>query len=328
MKNPWFEWGAIILLTGALLTGCMTSAASRQPSAADDPAATPNVYYYYTQAQLLRSQGEHQAALELMHKAMALDPDSSLLKRETAVLYLQLKDNDAALAILEDLIADHPDDVEALNLIGRLFQSRKQNDEAKAVYAQILAQDPHNEDIYLLLGNLYMADEQWEEAHGIFTQFVEYFPDAYAGYFFLGKIYRQKNNPMAAEKAFRRSLEIEPELEGARFEIPTRYRHFREVVVRYARWDLSRVDLVDPHGGTILAPIYPLDRSANADGHRASLEPQENDTPAGDSDSDDSEPADNELPPLLKRILDEYSASGLPPAYLPKKPDPKKGNES
>jgi hypothetical protein len=31
-----------------------------------------------------------------------------------------------------------------------------------------------------------------------------------------------------------------------------------------------------------------------------------------------------ELPPLLKRILDEYSATGLPPAYLPKNPpDPK-----
>ena len=35
-------------------------------------------------------------------------------------------------------------------------------------------------------------------------------------------------------------------LEGVRFEIPARYRHFRDVSVRYARWDLSRVDLVDP----------------------------------------------------------------------------------
>ncbi|HJS95595.1 MAG TPA: DDE-type integrase/transposase/recombinase, partial [Solirubrobacteraceae bacterium] len=34
-------------------------------------------------------------------------------------------------------------------------------------------------------------------------------------------------------------------LEGVRFEIPARYRHFREVAVRYARWDLGRVDLVD-----------------------------------------------------------------------------------
>ena len=59
MKNPWFERGAIIVLIGALLTGCMTTNAGKQPSAVDDPAAAPNVYYYYTQAQLLRSRGDH-----------------------------------------------------------------------------------------------------------------------------------------------------------------------------------------------------------------------------------------------------------------------------
>src|ERR1700722_16180049 len=55
-------------------------------------------------------------------------------------------------------------------------------------------------------------------------------------------------------------------LEGVRFEIPARYRHFREVSVRYARWDLGRVDLVDKRSGTILAPIYPLDETDIADG--------------------------------------------------------------
>lgn len=34
-------------------------------------------------------------------------------------------------------------------------------------------------------------------------------------------------------------------LEGQRFELPSRYRHLSEVHLRYARWDLSRVDLVD-----------------------------------------------------------------------------------
>ena len=46
-------------------------------------------------------------------------------------------------------------------------------------------------------------------------------------------------------------------LEGVRFEIPARYRHFREVTVRYARWDLGRVDLVDEpqrdHSGSHLS---------------------------------------------------------------------------
>jgi transposase InsO family protein len=111
-------------------------------------------------------------------------------------------------------------------------------------------------------------------------------------------------------------------LEGVRFEIPARYRHFRDVPVRYARWDLARVDVVDARSGTILAPIYPLDRCANADGHRGLIEPDKADAPA-----EDNPRADHQLPPLLKRILQEYSATGMPPAYLPKQPHPNQQGE-
>lgn len=102
-------------------------------------------------------------------------------------------------------------------------------------------------------------------------------------------------------------------LEGVRFEIPARYRHFPKVTVRYARWDLGRVDLVDPRHGTLLAPLYPLDRTANADGRRAVVELPGHDGPTSQSTTP------GELPPLLKKILAEYSATGLPPAYLPQK---------
>ena len=116
-------------------------------------------------------------------------------------------------------------------------------------------------------------------------------------------------------------------LEGVRLEIPSRYRHFRDVVVRYARWNLGRVDLVDPHSGAILAPIYPLDRSANADGRRATLDPDKSKT-SGEDGQSGTQRTDTELPPLLKKILQEYSATGMPPAYLPKTPKPKKGDAS
>jgi transposase InsO family protein len=114
-------------------------------------------------------------------------------------------------------------------------------------------------------------------------------------------------------------------LEGVRFEIPARFRHFRKVVVRYARWDLGRVDLMDPHSGTILAPLYPLDRAANADGRRRIIDPDrgpddEPDEGTSAKSTPDGGP-DRPLPPLLKRILDEYRATGMPPAYLPKKLD-------
>jgi transposase InsO family protein len=112
-------------------------------------------------------------------------------------------------------------------------------------------------------------------------------------------------------------------LEGVRLEVPARYRHFREITLRYARWDLGRVDLVDKQSGTILAPIYPLDKTANADGLRAPVEGSSLDT-----ELDHGPLRDGELPPLLKSILQEYSATGMPPAYLPKTPTSGKGESS
>lgn len=97
-------------------------------------------------------------------------------------------------------------------------------------------------------------------------------------------------------------------LEGGRFEIPSRYRHLERVHLRYARWDLSQVDLVDPRTGGILCPIRPLDKSANASGQRRHLAPAAVDL---------SPLPPKALPALITELLAEYAATGVPPAYLP-----------
>ena len=96
-------------------------------------------------------------------------------------------------------------------------------------------------------------------------------------------------------------------LGGARFEIPARLRHLSEVHVRYARWDFSRVDLVDPRTGAILCAIHPLDKAANADGQRRRL--------TAVSTERSPQPSSG-VAPLLRELLAEYAATGLPPAYL------------
>lgn len=105
-------------------------------------------------------------------------------------------------------------------------------------------------------------------------------------------------------------------LQGKRFEIPSRYRHLERVLVSYSRWDLSQVELLDPHTLAPLCRLYPLDKSANASGRRRRLEP------AGPVQAIDPAPADNTLPPLLRKLLADYAATGKPPAYLPKDDDP------
>ena len=98
-------------------------------------------------------------------------------------------------------------------------------------------------------------------------------------------------------------------LDGTRIEVPSQYRHLETMHVRYARWDLSYVMLVDPHTDTILAQLYPQDKSANASGKRRALPPASN---------NELLPKSSGIAPLLKSLMQEYSATGLPPAYIPK----------
>ena len=108
-------------------------------------------------------------------------------------------------------------------------------------------------------------------------------------------------------------------LGGGRFEIPARLRHLDVVHVRYARWDYSRVDVVDPRTGAVLCPIKPLDKAANANGQRRRLDPVGLDLSALPPTG---------VAPLLRELLAEYAATGMPPAYLsPAEPTPAATNK-
>ena len=102
-------------------------------------------------------------------------------------------------------------------------------------------------------------------------------------------------------------------LQGQRFEVPSRYRHLEDLRVSYARWDLTAVDLIDPETLKVLCPLYPLDKAANANGLRRVL---------------DVDPVDlilpiqpiathQGLPPLLRKMMADFAATGKPPAYIP-----------
>jgi len=99
-------------------------------------------------------------------------------------------------------------------------------------------------------------------------------------------------------------------VEGVRFEVPSAYRTLSRVRLRVARWDLSSVDLVDPRKGTHLATLLPLDKVKNADRARRVL--AETATPPSPSKKPPG------IAPLLRELMAEYAATGLPPAYLPK----------
>lgn len=110
-------------------------------------------------------------------------------------------------------------------------------------------------------------------------------------------------------------------IEGRRFEVPSRYRHLERVSVRYARWDLGHVHMIDERTKAVLCPLYPLDKARNADGLRRTLDSTPTDAAAAAVDVK----APGEIAPLLRKLMADYAATGLPPAYLPK-PDDEEGD--
>lgn len=102
---------------------------------------------------------------------------------------------------------------------------------------------------------------------------------------------------------------------GVRYEVPSRYRTLERLSVRYAAWDLSMVHLVDARSGTLLAPLYPLDRTKNGTQSRRVLaEVASAPTPIATT----LPSTIPEMAPLLRHLITTYDRAGLPPAYVPK----------
>jgi putative transposase len=114
-------------------------------------------------------------------------------------------------------------------------------------------------------------------------------------------------------------------LDGVRFEIPSAYRHLKDLTLRYARWDLSEAEIIDPKTYCSLTLIRPLDKLANASGIRKPHHESEADSPAASeqeilSDSKSNEPLeidDSNLPPLLARLLRQQEQDFRAPGYIP-----------
>jgi len=167
----------------------------------------------------------------------------------------------------------------------------------------------------LTLDALNLATQAWTEQEYHRTRHTEIGATPLAHYLAGPTVRRECPATAALLAAFRievkrkqRRSDGTVSLDGARFEIPSLYRHLEHVHLQYARWDLSRVDLVDPRTGAILCPVKPLDKSANANGQRKRLAPVT---------ADLSPLQPKGLPALMAQLLADYAATGVPPAYSP-----------
>lgn len=114
----------------------------------------------------------------------------------------------------------------------------------------------------------------------------------------------------AHDERIQRASDGTLQLQGVRFEVPSRLRSCRKLSVRYQGWDMSRAWLVDPHTGDQLAQIYPQDKAKNNHGHRRTLSAADTNSQILPTSVGDP------CPPLLRQLLADYAVTGLPPAII------------
>jgi hypothetical protein len=99
-------------------------------------------------------------------------------------------------------------------------------------------------------------------------------------------------------------------LDGVRFEIPSAYRHHKNLLIHYTSWDLSFVFLVDPMTSKPLARLYPLDKSKNNDGKRARHAPvNKTRIPVNE--------LMQQLPAQMRHLVKQSQLQSMPPVYVP-----------
>ena len=101
-------------------------------------------------------------------------------------------------------------------------------------------------------------------------------------------------------------------IDGVRFELPNRFRTMRRLLVGYQKWNLSVAHIFDERTEEPIARIFPIDKERNASGRRRLIVPLDHGTSQKEHVSPDP------MPPLMRKILADYAATGLPPSYLPK----------
>lgn len=233
-------------------------------------------------------------------------PRSALSDNGPAMVAAEIGEGLARLGVLHETTLPHSP-----------YQNGKQENFWAQVEGRLLAMLEDVED--LTLGTLNDATQAWVEQEYNRKVHSEIGEAPIARFLAGPDVSRPSPDSAALRLSFTRS-ELRSQrrsdgtisVAGHRFEVPSRYRHLERVAIRYASWDLSQVHLTDERTSTALCRLYPLDKERNADGLRRTLDPVATDAAAEDP------PPQKGLPPLLKELLTKQTATGLPPAYLPK----------
>ncbi len=154
--------------------------------------------------------GRHEAALQSITRAIALNSDEANYHSNLGAVYRALRRFDDAVASYRRALALKPDFAAALHNLGLALQQQGQLGAAQRAFEQALQLAPDDTDALFNLGNVLTARGEMEKAVDQFLKVVAKAPHYVAAYNNLGVALGKLGRPDLAAECYRRVLALQP----------------------------------------------------------------------------------------------------------------------
>lgn len=135
-----------------------------------------NVDYLAELAQIYKLQGDKMGAVQLLNKALELDPNRQDIRITVAFAYLFDNKLDLSKELFQDVLAKESNNSDALAGIGRIAAIQKRPEEAQQYYQKALEFNPNNATALEFLAILKLQQKKFKEAFVIYSKLLSIDP--------------------------------------------------------------------------------------------------------------------------------------------------------
>jgi tetratricopeptide (TPR) repeat protein len=198
--------------------------------ARDSPTTSPQSLL--EQARAAHQQGMHEAALELVARALAADPDNADVRAQRGTTLLALGRLDEAIEGFREAIRLRPESVAYRNDLGVVLARRGRREEAAGSYREAIQLQPDFPDAHNNLGNTLRLDGRLDEAVAAYREAIRLRPGYAEAYNNLGVALRGLGKTAEAVAAFHEAL-------GLRFAYPEAHHNLGLALASQGRHDAA-----------------------------------------------------------------------------------------
>ncbi len=163
-----------------------------------------------------RADAKPEMPLQLVARAIALDPENAFAHYTLAFIRYRRKEYDRADAAIRKSIELDPYDADYLGFRGAIFIARNRLEEAKEAFLEALEMDPDHHQSLTALAQIESQLGNVGEARRIAQHAVQNSPEDADAHIARGYSFVYSNRPREAFEAFREALRLDPNDESAR----------------------------------------------------------------------------------------------------------------